>query len=82
MTFQRRIKVLAITGEVRKVLDDPYTDKRTGEQVSQVIVIIEPESGRQNYEVYPSRSQLKPQVLDLWKGWSDRHSAGGVVCEP
>ena len=29
-TFQRRIKVLAITGEVRKVLDDPYTDKRTG----------------------------------------------------
>lgn len=59
--------MLTITGEVRKVLDEPYTDRRTGELIPQALIIIEPPSGRQNYEVFLSRSQIKPDILNTWR---------------
>jgi len=59
--------MLAITGEVRKVLDEPYTDKRSSELIPQVIIVIEPPRGRDNYEVYLSRSQIKPEALAQWR---------------
>ena len=57
--------VLIITGEVRKVLDDEYQDKN-GNFIKQAIVIIEPESGRQNYEVTLSRKQVDSGMFDTW----------------
>lgn len=57
--------MLTITGEVRKVLDDQYQD-RNKKQVQQAILILEPENGRQNYEVYLSPKQLQGGVKDAW----------------
>lgn len=57
--------MLTITGEVRKVLDDQYQDRKQ-RQVQQAILIIEPENGRQNYEVYLSNKQLQGGAKDAW----------------
>jgi len=54
-----------ITGEVRKVLDDEYKNKN-GNLVKQAIVVIEPIIGRQNYEIYLSRSQVDSGMVDTW----------------
>lgn len=57
--------MLTITGEVRKVLDDQYTD-RNGKTVNQAILIIEPATGRQNYEVFLTARQCQAGIKDAW----------------
>lgn len=46
-----------VIGELRKVLDNAYKDK-SGKMVPQAILVIEPELGRQNIEVYLSSKQM------------------------
>lgn len=60
--------MLTITGEVRKVLDDQYTD-RNGKVVSQAILILEPERGRQNYEIFLNAKQCQSGAKDAWAKW-------------
>lgn len=57
--------MLTITGEVRKVLDDEYTDSK-GNLVKQAIIVLEPDDGRQNYEVYINRKLVADGVKDRW----------------
>lgn len=57
--------MLTITGEVRKVIDDEYTDSK-GVLVKQAIIVIEPENSRQNYEVFLNRNQVANGAKDLW----------------
>lgn len=60
--------MLIITGEVRKVLDSSYKSKsKDGQLVSQSIVVIEPDDGRQNYEVFLSSRQIKDGALNQWE---------------
>lgn len=47
-----------VIGELRKILDNAYTDKRTGKPVQQAILVLEPATGRQNVEVYLSSKQM------------------------
>lgn len=58
--------MLTITGEVRKVLESPYKTK-AGQLVSQCIVVIEPDTGRDNYQVFLNASQLREGVLAKWE---------------
>lgn len=58
--------MLTITGEVRKVLDDEYKDGK-GNAVKQAIVVIEPDNGRQNYEVFLSKSQVNSGARQRWE---------------
>lgn len=57
--------MLIITGEVRKVIDDPYTD-RDGNTVNQKVVVLEPSSGRQNFEVFLTGSQVNAGIDQRW----------------
>ena len=57
--------MLTITGEVRKVLDDQYTD-RNNRTVNQAILIIEPANGRQNYEVFLTARQCQYGAKEAW----------------
>ena len=50
--------MITITGEVRKVLDDQYTDSK-GNKVSQAVLVLEPASERKNYEIYLSAAQVR-----------------------
>jgi len=59
--------MLTVTGEIRKVLETGYTSRKTGEQVSQAIVVIEPANQRQNYEVYLNSSQIKRGAIKAWE---------------
>ncbi len=58
--------MLTITGEVRKVLDDEYKDGK-GNTVKQAIIVIEPDNGRQNYEVFLSRAQVNAGMRERWE---------------
>lgn len=58
--------MLTITGEVRKVLPDQYKN-RDGNQVDQAILIIEPEAGRQNYNIYLSAKQVQAGAAAEWE---------------
>jgi len=59
--------MIKLTGEVRKVLDHGYTDKRTGEQVAQGKLILEPEQGAQNYEIILTAKQIASGARDQWQ---------------
>jgi len=60
--------MLLIKGELRRVIDDSYHDKKTGELHKQAVLVIEPESGRQNYEVKLTRQQCKTAgMLEQWE---------------
>lgn len=59
--------MLTITGEVRKVLDDAYTDKKSGEVHPQAIVVIEPKTQAQNYEIQLTRAQCKAGARSHWE---------------
>ena len=59
--------MLTISGELRKVLPDEYTDRKTGEIHTQAILVIEPSLGRQNYEVKLSRKHCKDGAATQWK---------------
>jgi len=59
--------MLTVTGEIRKVLETGYTSRKTGEQVNQAIVVIEPANQRQNYEVYLNSSQIKRGAIKAWE---------------
>ena len=58
--------MLTISGEVRKVLDSDYRDGK-GQTVKQVVVVIEPDQQRQNYEVYLSRQQVTDGAKAAWE---------------
>ncbi|HQQ62680.1 MAG TPA: hypothetical protein PLF22_03815 [Pseudomonadales bacterium] len=57
--------MITITGEVRKVLDDQYTDGK-GNKVAQAVLVIEPSSERKNYEVFLSAAQVRSGAKDAW----------------
>lgn len=57
--------MLTISGEVRKVLDDQYTDKNK-KTVKQAVLVIEPSEGRQNYEVFLSARQVEAGAKEAW----------------
>ena len=59
--------MLTITGEVRKVLDDSYTDKRTKKPVKQSILVLEPDDHAQNFEVKLTSAQLDSGVEADWQ---------------
>jgi len=50
--------MITITGEVRKLINADYRTK-SDKTVRQSVLILEPENGRQNYEVYLNADQLK-----------------------
>lgn len=57
--------MIAITGEVRKLIDADYKTKND-RNVRQCVLILEPENGRQNYEVYLNANQLKNGAEAAW----------------
>lgn len=59
--------MITITGELRKILDSGYTNKATGERISQFALIIEPAHARQNFEVFLSPAQSRN--VELVKRW-------------
>lgn len=59
--------MLTISGEVRKVLDDSYTDKRTKKTVKQAILVLEPEDQAQNFEIKLTSAQLDSGVEADWQ---------------
>lgn len=70
--------MLTITGEVRKVLDHGYTDKRTGEIVPQAKLVLEPPHGAQNYEVFLTAKQVKNGVRANWEALVGKPAAIAV----
>jgi len=69
--------MLTITGEVRKVLDDQYTDKQN-RKVNQAVLVIEPPQGRQNYEVFLSARQVQAGAKDAWLKLQGKQASVGV----
>lgn len=59
--------MLTITGEVRKVLPSSYTNRKTGEEVSQAVLVLEPSNQRQNYEITFNSKQLQSGVVAEWE---------------
>ena len=59
--------MLTITGEVRKVLDDTYTDKSSGKPVKQAILVIEPANQAQNHEIKLTAVQCKAGLDAEWQ---------------
>ena len=59
--------MITVTGEVRKVYSSDYTNKKTGEIVSQSIVILEPKVGRDNHEIFLNSKQISKGAVDAWK---------------
>ncbi len=58
--------MITLTGEVRKVLEDSYKDK-SGNQVSQKTLVIEPADARQNYQVSLTRKQCEKGAHVEWE---------------
>ena len=58
--------MLTIKGEVRKVVNSDYVKKSSGELVKQAIVILEPETERNNYEVFLTADHIKQGLVDLY----------------
>lgn len=58
--------MLYICGEVRKVIDQNYNDK-SGKKVTQAVIIIEPELGKQNYEVVLNATQINGGAKEQWQ---------------
>lgn len=59
--------MLTITGEVRKILDDSYSDKRTKKIVRQAVLVLEPEDQAQNFEIELTSSQLDSGAEAEWQ---------------
>lgn len=59
------LTMLTITGEVRKIIDDEYTNSK-GVVVKQAIIVLEPDNGRQNYEVFINAKQVANGAKDQW----------------
>lgn len=70
--------MLTITGEVRKVLDDEYKDGK-GNTVKQAIIVIEPDNGRQNYEVFLTRAQVNSGMRERWDSLKGKRAAVSVA---
>tara|TARA_B100001179_G_scaffold232827_1_gene227400 strand:+ start:3012 stop:3302 length:291 start_codon:yes stop_codon:yes gene_type:complete len=47
-----------LTGEVRKVLNSDYTDRKSGQVIRQCVLVLEPTNKRQNYEIYLNNKQI------------------------
>jgi hypothetical protein len=69
--------MITITGEVRKVLDDQYTDSK-GNKVSQAVLVLEPASERKNYEIYLSAAQVRNGAKEAWSKFQG-HTASIAV---
>ena len=59
--------MISLTGEVRKVLDHGYTNKNTGERISQGKLILEPQQGIHNYEIVLTAPQIKSGARSEWE---------------
>lgn len=60
--------MISIHGELRKIVSSKYTNKKTGEEIHQSVLVIEPENARQNYEVFLSPAQTRsPDALKRWQ---------------
>ena len=59
--------MLIVSGEVRKIVDKSYSDKKTGQKIKQAAIVIEPVQGSQNYEVYLNRTQSNDKTLLHWE---------------
>lgn len=70
--------MIRITGEVRKVLDQPYADRKTGEMIDQAVVVLEPLNSRQNYEVHLSAKQIKAGARKVWESLKGQHVSVAV----
>ena len=58
--------MIILNGEVRKTIDHGYVDKKTGEEIEQGILVLEPENSRQNYEIFFTANQIKNGARKLW----------------
>ena len=68
---------MTITGEVRKVLDDQYTDGK-GNKVAQAVLVMEPASERKNYEIYLSAAQVRNGAKDAWSKYQGQTASIAV----
>lgn len=59
--------MIIIKGEVRKVVDHGYKDKKTGSLVKQALIVIEPDQGRQNYEVMLTTKHVDTGIRKAWE---------------
>jgi len=69
--------MLTVTGEVRKVIPQEYTNKKTGEVLSRALVILEPDDSKYNYEVQLTTKQCQEGVIEEWQ-----QAKGKVVSVP
>lgn len=67
--------MLIAKGEVRRVIDDSYINRNTGEQVSQQCLIIEPEEGKENLEISLSSAHVRSGVAAQWEAMKGKQSA-------
>jgi len=58
--------MLTVTGEVRKVIPQEYTNKKTGEVLSRALVILEPDDSKYNYEVQLTTKQCQQGIIQEW----------------
>jgi len=65
--------MLLIVGEVRKIVTQPYTDKKTGKSVNQAVLVLEPANSRHNYEVFLTNKQLA--ACALWEKLKGKQAA-------
>lgn len=70
--------MILLTGEVRKILDKPYTTK-SGKSVSQAVLVLEPFDSSQNFEVYLSAKQLAGGVREQWEKLKGQQAA--IMCQ-
>lgn len=67
--------MLIAKGEVRRVIDDSYVNKNTGEQVIQQCLIIEPDDGKDNLEITLNSHQVKSGAASQWQVLKGKQSA-------
>ncbi len=70
--------MITITGEVRKVQSANYTNKKTGEEITQSVIIIEPEIGRNNHEIMLNAKQISNGAADVWKKLKGKQASVSV----
>ena len=70
--------MITITGEVRKVESNNYTNKKTGEVFNQSIVILEPKVGRNNFEIFLSSKQISKGAIEKWQALKGQQATANV----
>lgn len=59
--------MLMISGELRKILPSNYVNRQTGEEVNQLVLVIEPSNRRQNYEIFLNSKQIQGGAIPAWQ---------------